>query len=71
MFQLLRCVQKALQPTLEYKYVFVPELLNFEGLMEQKIKFKYLNDGLNIGVFDLKNVYILRQTLKKTPTGSL
>lgn len=33
--------------------------------MEQKIYFKYLNAELDVGVLDLKNVYILRPELKK------
>jgi hypothetical protein len=33
--------------------------------MEQEVYFKYINTQLNIGVFDLKNVYSLRPQLQK------
>jgi len=33
--------------------------------MEQKIHFKYFNPQLNIGMFDLKNLYLLNPELMK------
>ncbi len=33
--------------------------------MEQNIFFKYLNTKLKIGIFDLKNVYLLSPQLQK------
>jgi hypothetical protein len=33
--------------------------------MEQKVHFKYLNTQLNIGMFDIKNVYLLSPKLIK------
>ncbi|MDB5199253.1 MAG: hypothetical protein JWO92_1216 [Chitinophagaceae bacterium] len=33
--------------------------------MEQNINFKYLNAQLNIGVVDLKNVYLISPTFQK------
>jgi hypothetical protein len=39
--------------------VLVPKVINFHNIMEQKIFFKYINAQLNIGVKDLKTVYLL------------
>lgn len=43
-------------------HLFVPKLINFQSKLEQKILLKYLNTQLNIGMFDVKNVYLLSES---------
>lgn len=50
----------------EYIYEsFVPKNINFQIKMEQKINLQYLNQKLNIGMLDWKNVYLLKPCLVK------
>ncbi|MGG9971769.1 hypothetical protein ACQ33O_08235 [Ferruginibacter sp. SUN002] len=56
---------RALPITLKYTHILAPKRANFQSKMVQEIKLRLVNEKLNIGLVNWKQVYILNPTVNE------